>query len=349
MIELAKIRTDGGTQARAEIHEETVAEYAEAMQDPDTVFPPAIVYYDGKNYWLADGFHRVEAWRRVGRVEVPAEVRQGDRRRAILHSCAANAAHGLRRTNADKRRAVWTLLGDAEWGLWSNREIARRCGVSDPFVAKIRNELSANGLQIDGTRTVQRGGTTFEQNTDNIGKTKEDQEVGATFGTEENKGDEPQAIDKNDATGAAQSTPDQEQPLTHAEAEADAEAFEDGTDGGGDHSPAPVQEAEPTPDPYGYGKLTEEALLDLANGLRADLNDEKIAHAETKAKLKEVNEKLKNRTADDKDEVIRRLEAEVKNAGNAKWKALEDRDAYHRQVNALKKRVAELENVGVAY
>lgn len=180
-------------------------------------------------------------------------------------------------------------------------------------------------------------------------RSKADQENGAPSDPQENKGDAAREVGKNDAIGAAQSTPDQEQPLTHAEAEADAEAFEDGTDGGGDHSPAPVQEPEPTPDPYGYGKLTEEALLDLANGLRADLNDEKIAHAETKAKLKEVNEKLKNRTADDKDEVIRRLEAKAKNAGDAKWKALEDRDAYHRQVNALKKRVAELENVGMAY
>jgi hypothetical protein len=28
----------------------------------------------------------------------------------------ANAAHGQRRTNADKRKAVITLLEDAEWG-----------------------------------------------------------------------------------------------------------------------------------------------------------------------------------------------------------------------------------------
>ena len=32
-------------------------------------------------------------------------------------------------TNADKRRAVETLLNDAEWATWSDREIARQCGV----------------------------------------------------------------------------------------------------------------------------------------------------------------------------------------------------------------------------
>lgn len=74
-------------------------------------------------------------------VEVPAKVRQGDRRRAILHSVAANAAHGLRRSNADKRRAVMTLLEDDEWSHWSNIEIARRCGVSHKMVNSMRHEV----------------------------------------------------------------------------------------------------------------------------------------------------------------------------------------------------------------
>src|SRR6056297_19813 len=130
MIEIDSIRMDGGTQARAGINDDTVADYAEQMEDETTVFPPIIVYHDGRDYWLADGFHRVEAWKRIGRLEVPADVRQGDRRSAILHSCAANSAHGLRRTNDDKRRAVTALLEDAEWSLWSDREIARHCRVS---------------------------------------------------------------------------------------------------------------------------------------------------------------------------------------------------------------------------
>jgi hypothetical protein len=53
----------------------------------------------------------------------------------------ANSTHGLRRTNADKRRAALTLLQDAEWQGWSNREIARQCGVTHAFVAKLRREL----------------------------------------------------------------------------------------------------------------------------------------------------------------------------------------------------------------
>ena len=98
-------------------------------------------------------------------------MRQGTRRDAVLHSVGANAQHGLRRTNADKRRAVETLLRDEEWSGWSDSEIARRCGVSHPTVAKVRDGLGPilKSFQ-DGPRTVERNGTIYTQNTANIGK-----------------------------------------------------------------------------------------------------------------------------------------------------------------------------------
>ena len=145
-IDLALIAVNGGTQMRAGLNEETVVEYAEAMIVAGDYgpFPPVAVYYDGSVYWLADGFHRVEAARRVLALEgeavrIPAVVKVGDRRKAILEAAKANATHGLRRTNADKRRAVEVLLDDDEWGQWSDRKIAEMCRVSAPFVAKVRN------------------------------------------------------------------------------------------------------------------------------------------------------------------------------------------------------------------
>jgi hypothetical protein len=44
----------------------------------------------------------------------------------------------MRRTHADKRKAVMTLLDDLEWMDWSNAEIARHCSVSPTFVANLR-------------------------------------------------------------------------------------------------------------------------------------------------------------------------------------------------------------------
>jgi hypothetical protein len=140
LLGIGKIRDDGGTQTRAALTDAVVSEYAEAIQSGAS-FPPLVVFHDGTDHWLADGFHRLNAYRRLGAQAVPVDVRQGTRRDAILFSCGANGAHGLRRTNEDKRRAVETLLRDEEWCRKSNRWISERAGVSDPFVMKVRSEL----------------------------------------------------------------------------------------------------------------------------------------------------------------------------------------------------------------
>lgn len=118
-VPIASLRLDGGTQPRSELNQDTVSDYAEAMK-AKRAFPPVTVYHDGSAFWLADGFHRVAAAQRAGLAKLAADVREGSRRDAVLFSVGANAAHGLRRTNADKRRAVETLLRDAEWARWSN-------------------------------------------------------------------------------------------------------------------------------------------------------------------------------------------------------------------------------------
>jgi len=146
-IPLERIKTDGGTQMRATLDADTVQEYLDAMQPIGWGdFPAVVVYYDGTHYWLADGFHRVEAYRLAAAnldqpANVPADVRSGTRRDAILHAAGANASHGLRRTNADKRRSVETLLRDDDWRNWSNREIGRRCNVSESFVREVKKDL----------------------------------------------------------------------------------------------------------------------------------------------------------------------------------------------------------------
>lgn len=162
-----QIGLDDVTQMRQGVSHETVREYAEAMEQ-GAEFPPVIVYFDGRRHWLADGFHRARAHRFLSLPEIKADVREGTQRDAILHAVGANASHGLRRTNADKRRAVEVLLKDQEWSGWSDREIARKAAVSNRFVSNMRSELSVNRSQIE--RTVQRGGTIFTQNTANIGQ-----------------------------------------------------------------------------------------------------------------------------------------------------------------------------------
>ena len=173
-MNLGKIRIDGGTQPRAELREDTITEYAEAMAG-GALFPPVDVFYDGADYWLADGFHRWHAAKKLGLTDISAQVHQGTLRDAVLFSASANAAHGMRRTNEDKRRAVMRLLEDPEWGQWSDSEIAKRCAVSHVTVGRMRKEVSPE--QCSSERTyITRHGTVATMNTANIGATQPEPE-----------------------------------------------------------------------------------------------------------------------------------------------------------------------------
>jgi ParB-like nuclease domain len=139
-LKLKDIRLDGGTQPREYINQDVVNDYADEMLETDN-FPPMIVFNDGANLWLADGFHRWHANKKAGFVEVECDVRNGTLREAVLFSVGANAVHGLRRTNDDKRKAVLTLLNDIEWSDWSDNEIAKHCNVSGVYVGRVRKTM----------------------------------------------------------------------------------------------------------------------------------------------------------------------------------------------------------------
>lgn len=141
LLELSAIRCDCGTQIRAAINESTVAEYAEAMLAGAT-FPAITVFHDGSQYVLADGFHRMMATVRCGTLHISADVRPGTKADALKFALSANAVHGLKRSNADKRRSVELAL--AEWPKLSNREIARICAVHHDHVRDVRNHQLAD-------------------------------------------------------------------------------------------------------------------------------------------------------------------------------------------------------------
>lgn len=140
MLDLSAIRVDPELQARESMSDDAISDYTDAYR-AGTAMPPVIVYFDGTHRHLADGFHRMEAARQAGRASINADERSGSFRDAKLHAIGANATHGLRRTNADKRRAVLMMLTDAEWSKLSNREIARTVGVSHQLVNNIRKSL----------------------------------------------------------------------------------------------------------------------------------------------------------------------------------------------------------------
>jgi hypothetical protein len=72
---------------------------------------------------------------------------------AEWEALSMNAAHGLRRTNADKRRVVLRAVVSPAAAEASNYAIADHCGVSFAMVAQVRRQLG-----IAPTRIVSRDG-----------------------------------------------------------------------------------------------------------------------------------------------------------------------------------------------
>ena len=139
-INIEKIRIDGDTQSRTAIHEKTVQDYTEVLLDG--VKMPAIkLFYDGVDWWLADGFHRYFAHKRAKINEIECDITKGTKRDAKIYSLGANHDHGLPRTNEDKRKSVMTCLEDIEMCDLKDREIARICNVSHVLVGRIKKEL----------------------------------------------------------------------------------------------------------------------------------------------------------------------------------------------------------------
>jgi uncharacterized ParB-like nuclease family protein len=139
-LELTSIRVDGGTQARLELNQEVVNEYAEHMKEGGA-FPPVVVFQDGSNYWLADGFHRYFATKKNKGKTIQAEVQAGTQEEAVLFSFSANSNRGLRMTAADKRNIVIRMLTSKTWGSWSDAAVARHVGVTGMTVGRIRKGL----------------------------------------------------------------------------------------------------------------------------------------------------------------------------------------------------------------
>ena len=140
MLKIDDIQFDLDTQVRAELHEDKIEEWAELMAE-GVVFPPIVVFQDGDNLWLSEGWHRWGAAKRNKQTEIKSEVRVGTKRDAIKYAIEANSQHGIPLSNADKHRIVEIYLNDPEWSQLSNREIARRCGVSHKFVNEQKKEM----------------------------------------------------------------------------------------------------------------------------------------------------------------------------------------------------------------
>lgn len=153
---LANIELDTSIQCRANIDTGLVDEYAERMTEGD-VFPPVDLYGYPHTAWIADGWHRVLAAKKMGAVDIEANLHDGGRKDALKHALGANALHGQRRTNADKHRCVEIAL--KEFAGMSSRALAELCGVGDQLVRTIRPDDQVRESRTSPTVTGSDGKT----------------------------------------------------------------------------------------------------------------------------------------------------------------------------------------------
>ncbi|MDE0767731.1 MAG: hypothetical protein OSB19_05010 [Opitutaceae bacterium] len=137
-LSLEDIDIFSGTQTRVSTNDEAVEAYAEAMK-LGAEFPPVVVFFDGAKHYLADGFHRYLAAKKIEEPKLAAEVNEGTRGDALIHALGSNATNGVYRTNADKRNAAEIAL--EEWTDHSNAYLADICKVSIELVRRVRKQL----------------------------------------------------------------------------------------------------------------------------------------------------------------------------------------------------------------
>ena len=156
-LQIVTITRDSTMQPREQINQNAVHEYAEAFRagaKPD----PIGVVTDGETHWVWDGFHRIAAFEELGRASIDCNVTEGTRLDAIRLSLGANAHHGQRRTNEDKRRAVLRALSVPEWNegehAWTLQKIADECAVSTFLVKEVRDQLLDSQNSTDPPKKV---------------------------------------------------------------------------------------------------------------------------------------------------------------------------------------------------
>lgn len=146
------IRRDGQTQLRLQLNQEALKRYETLVINNGFEWPfndKILVFYDGQNHWLADGFHRDVSWSKAFELQeqpvppYPVDIRKGTLRDAIHYNIHHGNRHGIPFTREDRREIALKLIQDREWKAYSNREIARIAQMDEKTVRNLRKELEA--------------------------------------------------------------------------------------------------------------------------------------------------------------------------------------------------------------
>lgn len=162
------INIKGSPVVRDRINKDVVEDYAEKYRSKQKMPDIRLVHDENAGeYLIADGMHRLSAMTSIGKKAVPAEVTKGTYEDALKVALTANVAHGLRRSNEDKWRCAKAAL--LQWPDHSNGRLAEAAGVSDKFIAAVREQMEKN--KSIAKVTERKGKDERTTKTDSIGST----------------------------------------------------------------------------------------------------------------------------------------------------------------------------------
>lgn len=106
---------------------------------------PPVVFRAGKDkpvYILAGGFHRYEAGRLEGVLRTTFEVRPGTEIDALKFALGDNTEHGRKRTPADLRKAITSVLNHPELQNLSDRKAAELVRCDSSYFSRMKREIT---------------------------------------------------------------------------------------------------------------------------------------------------------------------------------------------------------------
>jgi len=157
LIFINDIDIENSPKVRAQLNEEVANDYGQALKAKANL--PAPILYQGKgekHFLIGDGLHRVTGAKAVGIKTLLCEVREGGFEEALTYALTCNTTHGLRRSQADKKRVVEAAL--AQWPKLSDTELAKRTHVDHKTVASYRKGMEGEGrIESSPVRTTRDG------------------------------------------------------------------------------------------------------------------------------------------------------------------------------------------------
>src|SRR5215831_1533257 len=132
-------------QPRFYLNNMVIDEYATLYAEVDGTepLPPIDVFAVGKQYYVSDGFHRLEAAKAAKRTELVCRVYQGSLQAAMRHGALANLRRGMVYSQQDRQRVLERFLADPEMSQRSNRDLGQLLGLSHVTVGRARQRLTA--------------------------------------------------------------------------------------------------------------------------------------------------------------------------------------------------------------